>query len=116
RVVRPKLGILPYNVRDIRGVQLPVQEGVLIGQLVPEGSAAAAGMRELSQDANGEVVLGDIITAIDGERVRDNNDLFRILDKHQFNDVVQVEIYREGRRTTVPVRLLPEQRRGILRR
>jgi S1-C subfamily serine protease len=116
RVVRPKLGILPYNVRDIRGVQLPVQEGVLIGQLVPGGSAAAAGMRELSQDNNGEVVLGDIITSIDGERVRDNNDLFRILDKHQFNDVVQVEIYRDGRRTTVPVRLLPEQqRRGIFR-
>ena len=114
RVVRPKLGILPYNVRDIR-VQLPVSEGVLIYQLVPDGAAAAAGLRALTQDTNGEVALGDIITGIDGEKVKDNNDLFRILDKHQFNDVVQVEVFRDGQRINVPVRLLPE-RRGLLRR
>ncbi len=115
RVTRPKLGILPYNVRDIRGVRLPVNEGVLIGQLMPEGAGAAAGLRELGQDANGDVILGDIITAIDGEKVKDNNDLFRILDKHQFNDVVQVEVYRNGERTTVPVRLLPEKRATLRR-
>src|SRR5918993_4469746 len=44
-VVRPKLGIAPYNVSDIRGLRLPVQEGVLIFQVYPGTSAAAAGLR-----------------------------------------------------------------------
>ena len=39
-------------------------------------------------------------------------------DKHQFGDVLQVEVVRDGQRQTVPVRLLQEaqQRRGITRR
>jgi S1-C subfamily serine protease len=115
RVIRPKLGIAPYNVGDIRGVRLPVQEGVLVFQVYPETSAAAAGLRGLEQTAEGDMVLGDIITSIDGEKVKDSNDLFRILDKRQFNDVVQVEVVRNDQRRTVPVRLLPE-RRGSTRR
>ena len=72
-------------------------------------------MRSMQQTADGEIILGDIVTAIDGEKISDNDDLFRVLDKHQFGDVVQVEIFRDGRRVSVPVRLLAE-RRGILRR
>ncbi|MCA1594356.1 MAG: trypsin-like peptidase domain-containing protein [Acidobacteria bacterium] len=117
RVVRPKLGIYPVNVGDIHNVRLPVEAGVLILQLDPNGSAAAAGLHALQETDEGGVVMGDIITAIDGQKVADQNDLFRILDKHQFNDVVPVEIIRNGQRSTVPIRLLPEQqRRGVLRR
>ena len=115
RVIRPKLGIYPRAVTDLRGVRLPVEEGLLIIEVEQGGSAAAAGLRALEQTPDGAVVLGDIITAIDGEKVRDSNDLFRILDRRKFSDVVQVEIFRDGQRTTVPVRLLPE-RRGALRR
>ncbi|HKP73305.1 MAG TPA: trypsin-like peptidase domain-containing protein [Pyrinomonadaceae bacterium] len=113
-VVRPKLGIVPFNVRNLQ-IRLPVTEGVGIYQVSPNGSAAAAGLRGLSQTTDGDVELGDIIVGIDGEKVNDGDDLFRILDKHQFNDVVQVEVFRDNRRVKVPVRLLPE-RRGILRR
>ena len=114
RVLRPKLGIVPYNLRNLQ-VRLPVSEGVGIYQVSPSGSAAAAGLRGLQQTEDGGIVLGDIITAIDGEQVKDGDDLYRILDKHQFNDVVQVEVLRDGRRVKVPVRLLPE-RRGMFRR
>ncbi|HEV2862523.1 MAG TPA: trypsin-like peptidase domain-containing protein [Pyrinomonadaceae bacterium] len=116
RVVRPKLGIYPRAVSDLRGIRLPVQEGLLILELEQGGSASAAGLRGVSQTEAGDLILGDIITAIDGEKIADQNDLYKALDKRQFNDVVQVEIYRDGRRQTVPVRLLPEQRRGVLRR
>src|SRR5919107_5908083 len=112
RVVRPKLGIYPRAVSDLRGTRLPVGEGLLILQLDPSGSAAAAGLRGTSETSDGDLVIGDIITGIDGEKVENQNDLYRILDKHQFNDVVQVEVVRgNGQRTTVPVRLLPEQPR-----
>ncbi len=115
RVVRPKLGVYPISLNDVRGLRLPVNEGILIYQLDPNGSAAAAGLRGLKETEGGDVVLGDIITSIDGEKINDQNDLFRVLDKRQFNEVVQVEVFRDGQRTTVPVRLLPE-RRGVLRR
>ncbi|HEX8503313.1 MAG TPA: trypsin-like peptidase domain-containing protein [Pyrinomonadaceae bacterium] len=119
RVVRPKLGIFPRAVGDLRGIRMPVEQGLLILQLDPNGSAAAAGLRGLSETPEGDLVVGDIIVAIDGEKVETQNDLFRMMDKHQFNDVVQVEVVRgnSGQRATVPVRLLPERpQRGNTRR
>ncbi|MFL6333671.1 MAG: S1C family serine protease [Pyrinomonadaceae bacterium] len=121
RVVRPKLGAYTRAVSDLRGIRLPVNEGLLILQIVdPNGSAAAAGLRGLSETAEGDLVIGDIITSVDGEKMGSQNDLYRVLDKHQFNDVVQVELVRgnDGQRMTVPVRLLPERggQRGTTRR
>jgi S1-C subfamily serine protease len=113
-VVRPKLGIVPFNVSNLQ-MRLPVTEGVGIYQVYANTSASAAGLRGLTQTPDGDVELGDIITSIDGERVNNSDDLYRILDKHQFNDVVQVEVFRDNRRTKIPVRLLPD-RRGVLRR
>ena len=117
-VIRPQLGVYPRAVSDLRGIRLPVEEGLLVLQVKPGSPAAAAGLRGLSEADNGDLVIGDIITAIDGEKVAEQNDLFRILDKHQFGDVLQVEVVRDGQRQTVPVRLLAEaqQRRGITRR
>jgi len=110
RVVRRKLGIYPRAVSDLRGIRLPVEEGLLVLQVDPNGSAAAAGIRGLAESDSGDLVIGDIITAIDGEKVTDQNDLYKILDKHQFNDVLQVEVVRTGgQRATLPIRLLPEQ-------
>ncbi|HEX8719591.1 MAG TPA: trypsin-like peptidase domain-containing protein [Pyrinomonadaceae bacterium] len=118
RVVRPKLGVWPRAVSDLRGIRLPSQTGLLILELDPNGSAAAAGLRGLSETPDGDLVVGDIITAIDGEKVESQNDLYRIMDKHRFNDVVQVEVVRgNGQHATVPVRLLPERaQRGNTRR
>jgi S1-C subfamily serine protease len=118
RVVRPKLGVYPRAIGDLRGIRLPVQEGLLVVQVDPNGSAAAAGLRGLSETEEGDLVIGDIIVAIDGEKVESQNDLYRIMDKHQFGDTVQVEVVRgNGQRSTVPVRLLPERgQRGTTRR
>lgn len=120
-VRRPQMGIDPYNVKQLvsQGIDLPVSGGVLIRSVSAGGAAANAGLRGLSQDANGEVVLGDIITAIDGAKLDDLDDLYRLLDKHQIGDTVQVEIIRDGRTQTVPVRLIPtpqtptRTRRGV---
>ena len=118
-VRRPKLGIGTRDVKEISDqVRLPVSEGVIIMQVQPGGSAAAAGLRGLSSTEDGDVVLGDIITSIDGEKVVGRDDLFRILDKHQIGDVINVEVFRNNQRVSVPVRLIeaPDTRRNPLRR
>ena len=67
------------------------------------------------QTENGDVELGDIIIAIDGEKVGNNDDLYKILDKHQVGETVGVEVMRNGRRMTVSVKLMeaPQRRQGI---
>ncbi|HXI74744.1 MAG TPA: trypsin-like peptidase domain-containing protein [Pyrinomonadaceae bacterium] len=115
-VQRPSLSITSRNVEDLgRQAQLPVPDGVLIWTVRAGGAAANAGLKGLAQTEEGDVELGDIIVAIDGVKISNNDDLYRLLDKHQIGDTVNVEVIRRGRRTTVPVRLaetVPIRRRG----
>lgn len=117
-VRRPKLGISSRDVEVLKNrIELPVDQGVVIWQVAPGEAAANAGLRGLTQTENGDVEIGDIIVGVDGEKIANNDDLYRILDKHQVGDTVQMQIFRNGRRTTVPVRLTaPAANRGILRR
>ena len=113
-VRRPKLGIGTRDIAQIRAqVELPVTDGVLIVQVARGGGAAAAGLRGMQQTEMGDYELGDIIVGIDGEKIGNSDDLFRVLDKHQIGDTVQVHVWRNGRRMSVPVRLMdsPDSRR-----
>jgi S1-C subfamily serine protease len=106
RVRRPKLGVNTRDVAMIRNqVDLPVSDGVLIVNVARGSGAASAGLRGLQQNEMGEIELGDIIVGIDNDKVGNTDDLFRILDKHQIGETVQVQIWRDGRRMSVPVRL-----------
>ena len=115
-IQRPKLGIQPRDVESLGNqVQLPVSYGVIIWNAVPGGAAANAGLRGLVQTEDGDVELGDIIIGIDGEKISNNDDLYRALNKHQMGETVNIEIMRKSRRMTVPVRLTetPTNRRGM---
>ncbi len=106
-VKRPKLGV---NTRDVsalvnNGARLPVDSGLLVINVQPGGPGDKAGLKGLSQNSNRDVLLGDIITAVDGERVKNQDDLFRLLDKKQIGDTIQLEVYRDSKTVTVPVRL-----------
>jgi S1-C subfamily serine protease len=107
QVRRPKLGISTRNVEAFKNqVDLPVSDGVLIIQVARGSGAANAGLRGMQQTETGDVELGDIIVGIDNDKVSNSDDLFRVLDKHQIGETVQVQIYRDGRRMSVPVRLM----------
>ena len=111
-VRRPKLGASLRSVEQLsRQLQLPVTSGLLVQSALPGGAAANSGIRGLSQDADGDVVLGDIIIAVDGAKMKDVDDLYRYLDKKQIGDTIQADVFRNGRTTTVPIKLtsLPQQ-------
>ena len=105
RVIRPKLGITQRNVELFRDQDLPVSEGVVIWQVASNGAAGKAGLRGLTQTEDGDLVIGDIIVGIDGDKVGNSDDLYRLLDKHKVGDTVRVDIVRNGRKVGVPVLL-----------
>ncbi|HKN84741.1 MAG TPA: trypsin-like peptidase domain-containing protein [Pyrinomonadaceae bacterium] len=114
KVRRPKLGISTRDVEAFKNqVDLPVSDGVLIIQVMRGSGAAQAGLRGLQQTDTGDIELGDIIVGIDNDKVTNSDDLFRVLDKHQIGETVQAQIWRDGKRVSVPVRLMesPESRR-----
>ncbi len=106
-VRRPKLGANLLSVEQLneRGVGLPVEKGLLIRSVLRGSSAEGAGLRGISRSGN-DLVLGDIITSIDGVQLGDVDDLFRYLDKKNIGETVQVKIHREGKILTVPVKLM----------
>src|SRR5438067_5021399 len=68
-IQRPKLGVTTRDVESLGNqAQLPVSSGVLILATQPGGPAANAGLRGLVETEDGQVELGDIIVAIDGEK------------------------------------------------
>jgi len=118
-VLRPNLSI---DTRDVAAfgpqAHLPVSDGVVIWYARPGGAAANAGLRGLVRTEDDDVELGDIIVAVDGKKVANKDDLYRVLDNHQIGDTVNVEVIRRGQRVTVPVRLTgpvapPARRRGM---
>jgi S1-C subfamily serine protease len=107
-IVRPRLGVTTRSVASLQGqVETPVEAGAIIVSVAPNSAAAAAGLRGIAETEDGGVRLGDIIVAVDGEAVGGGDDLTKILDRRQVGNTVRVEIFRDGRRQTVSIRLQP---------
>jgi putative serine protease PepD len=119
RVRRPKLGIVPRQMTPeiAEQLNLPVQNGLLVMQVVPGGAAERAGIRGLQISREGRQLYyegGDVITAIDNQPVKDKDDYDRILGAKNIGDHVQVEVVREGKRVKLDVTLTegPTRQRG----
>jgi S1-C subfamily serine protease len=110
-VNRPRLGASLPSVSDLaeRGLRLPVEQGLVVYQIVPNGAAQRAGLRGVTADGS----IGDIITAVDGQKMKDLDDLYRLLDKKQIGETVQVELFRDGKTVTVPLKLMPSAQTTI---
>ena len=78
---------------------------MIVLNVQPGSGAANAGIRGLVQTEDGDVEIGDIIVAIDGQKISSTDDLYRVLDKHQIGDTINVEVVRNTQRLTIPVRL-----------
>ncbi|CAN6239720.1 unnamed protein product [Urochloa humidicola] len=85
--------------------QLNVRNGALILK-VPGGSAAAkAGLAPTGRGFAGNIVLGDIIVAVDGKPVKGKSDLLRVLDDYGVGDQVTLTVRRgaETLEVTLPL-------------
>ncbi|MBX7170589.1 MAG: trypsin-like peptidase domain-containing protein [Pyrinomonadaceae bacterium] len=107
-VKRPKPGANLLSVEQLaeQGVRLPVESGLLVRNVLAGGSFERAGIKGLSRNGYGEIVLGDIVLSIDGEKMTDTDALDKFLDNKKIGDTVQVEVLRGNSKLTVPVKLL----------
>lgn len=101
-ITRPGLGIRIGDDRISRRLNLP---GVLIIDVEKGSAAEAAGLRGTRADARGGITLGDVIIAIDNDRIETSNDLFAALEKRAVGETVKVTIRRGEERRTVSVKL-----------
>jgi S1-C subfamily serine protease len=97
RYTRPVLGItLDDSVSRAINQKLDTQ-GVLVLEVAPGTPAAVAGVRGTQVDARGELLLGDIIQAIDGKPVTSADELTMLLDQYAPRSNVVVSLLRDGK-------------------
>jgi S1-C subfamily serine protease len=97
RYTRPVLGItLDDSVSRAINQKLDTQ-GVLVLEVAPGTPAAVAGIRGTQVDARGELLLGDIIQAIDGKPVTSADELTMLLDQYAPRSNVVVSLLRDGK-------------------
>lgn len=103
RVARSWLGISGVSItRDLaEGLALDVEEGVLVVQVIRGGPADQAGLREGDRDvAIGGVRFrlgGDIITAINDNKITSMEQLVRQINGLPVGEAVTLHVVRDGR-------------------
>jgi S1-C subfamily serine protease len=121
RVLRPWFGVDGYVVDEYLSSRLglPVDSGILVYRVRRGGSAEGAGIKGADRYRlyfNRRLYVGgDIITEIDGEAVGSSAELRLLLESKRPGDVVQVTLYRNGKKRQVKVTLVEAPRRSPLR-
>lgn len=117
RYPHPYLGVniltITPDVKDVlqqAGMEIPVDEGLIVMSVVSGGPADLGGIRggsRVVQIGRTEFPLGgDIITALNDTPITSGQDLTIFLDtKTVVGDVITVTLLRSGRQLTLPVKL-----------
>jgi len=105
RYTRPSLGIeineeLNQTLTEKLGV-----EGVLVLRVTPGSTAEAIGLQGTQVSRNGDILLGDVITAIGGRKIASVKELLARLDDFQVGDRTSISLWRDGKVRTVEIRL-----------
>src|SRR5713101_6930932 len=90
-------------------LDLPVQEGLLVEVVTKAGPAAAAGIRGGDRIVQAGMrrfyIGGDVITAIDGQKVSSPLDVNLALNKKRPGDTVDVTLFRGGKKMDLQIKL-----------
>ncbi len=108
---RPKPGVTTeYVAGDLaEALGLPTRGGLLVQGVARGSSEDAAGVRGARQVVDiGNVELGiggDLITAIDGQRVEREDALIRVMSQRRVGDTIVLTVNRNGKNLQLPVKL-----------
>jgi len=111
RVHRAFLGVetLPIGGWLSEALDLPVKEGLLVQKATKGGPAAAAGIqggdRVVQAGMRRIAIGGDVIVAIEGQKVASQFDVNIALNHKRPGDKITVSVYRGGKKMDIPVKL-----------
>jgi S1-C subfamily serine protease len=111
RVHQAFIGVetIPINESFAEALGLPAQEGLLVQTTTRGGPAAEAGIKGGDRVAQAGMrrfyIGGDVITAIDGQKVTTQLDVNLVLNKKRPGDEVKVSLFRGGKKMDVEVKL-----------
>jgi S1-C subfamily serine protease len=90
-------------------LSLPVDQGILVERVLPDGPAEHAGIRGGNRTATTGLqalrIGGDVLTAVDGKKVVTQVDLNLILNRHAPGDTVTITVYRGQQKMDLRVTL-----------
>ena len=105
KFTRPSLGIQVderYNRMLSRQLQI---KGVFVLNVEPASPASRAGLRGAKMGGHGQIIVGDIILALDGKPLEDVPSLLTRLNDYRVGDKVSVLILREGEEQNIDMLL-----------
>jgi putative serine protease PepD len=111
RVHRAYLGVetLPIGGWLSEALDLPVKEGLLVERAPKGGPAATAGIQGGNRVAEAGMrriaIGGDVIVAIDSQKVASQLDVNLALNHKRPGDNITVTVYRGGKKMDIPVKL-----------
>ncbi len=103
KFTRPALGIQTGSEQFAAALRLP--KGVAVLGVVPGSPAAAAKIQPFRRGRRGEIIAGDIITAVDGKPVASLDDVLEVLEARQPGDTIAVTLLRAGKTLELRIRL-----------
>jgi len=93
RLYRPVIGIELASDRWARRYRI---QGVPVVRVFPGMPAATAGLRGVWKNYSGDIVLGDVITALDGDEIESSDDYLSFMEKKRPGDQVTITARRDG--------------------
>jgi S1-C subfamily serine protease len=84
-------------------------EGAIVYEVPETGEGARSGLQGLRRDQRGYLYLGDVITAVDGAKVKSYDDLFSLLESRKVGDSVELTVSRSGKERKVRIILVKSQ-------
>jgi S1-C subfamily serine protease len=111
RVRRAYLGVqtVPVGGWLAEALDLPTQEGLLVEQTTKGSPAAVAGIHggDRAEEAGMRRVIigGDVIVALDGQKVANQFDMNLLLNRKRPGDSVTITVYRGAKKMEIPVKL-----------
>lgn len=89
---RPVLGV-QYAPAQLLAA-LGLKKGIAILDVMPGGPAGIAGIKPFTRDTFGNIVIGDVIIAINDRTVNNLDELFEALEMHQAGDKINLTLLR----------------------
>jgi S1-C subfamily serine protease len=102
RITRPSLDV---ELTPTSWVERYGLEGPLVMRVLPGGSAEKAGLQPTRRTRTGDIILGDIIVGLNGEKIKSYEDLLLAIEQYKPGQTIELSLLRNGKPLKVSLTL-----------